>query len=282
MLKQRIITAIVLVSLALVWLFLLPFTGFALVAALIFLLASREWGLFVLPAKRDLIMLVYGAVLGLSWWLIPLSGLDPEAFSPWLLGILLLGGGWWLLALAMVLRFPIGIGWWKDRPLLKGLFGLLTLVPFFWAMLVLRQVGQPEHPLEGGAVLLFVMALVWCADSGAYFAGRTWGRSKMLPAVSPKKTREGLAGGLVCAGLLAALVPLGLGYPLTTSIQVTVCSLVAVLASVLGDLSESLFKRTAGIKDSGSLLPGHGGILDRVDSLTAALPVFVLCYWLLA
>ncbi len=122
--------------------------------------------------------------------------------------------------------------------------------------------------------MLFLLVLIWIADSGAYFAGRRWGRVKLAPAVSPGKTREGvygaLAGAMLCALALAWMRP-EIGAALVT---IPLC-LLTCLVSVAGDLFESLIKRQAGVKDSGTLLPGHGGVLDRIDSLTAAAPVFV-------
>jgi phosphatidate cytidylyltransferase len=134
----------------------------------------------------------------------------------------------------------------------------------------------------GSWILLFVMGLVWAADSGAYFFGKAFGKHKLAPAVSPGKTIEGMFGGLFTASLLAVAVTWFMDFVPAKMAIVLFCSLLAVLASVLGDLTESMFKREAGIKDSGTLLPGHGGILDRIDSLTAALPVFLLSYLLLS
>jgi phosphatidate cytidylyltransferase len=134
----------------------------------------------------------------------------------------------------------------------------------------------------GSWTLLFVMSLVWVADTGAYFTGRAFGARKLLPSVSPNKTIEGLFGGVGAASVLAVIVTIKTHTSMHQSFAIIASSILAVLASVLGDLTESLFKRVAGIKDSGSLLPGHGGILDRIDSLTAALPVFVISYLLLS
>ena len=135
--------------------------------------------------------------------------------------------------------------------------------------------------VDGRFVLFFVMGLVWFADSGAYFAGRLWGKHKLAPAVSPGKTWEGAYRWPSIAMLLAV----GFTYILNFDAALTrvwlVSSFITVCASILGDLTESLFKREAGVKDSGTLLPGHGGILDRVDSLTAAIPLFFVCILLL-
>lgn len=281
LLKERIITALILIPLAIGWMFFLPLDWFSLGAVVVFLLASREWGRFVMPARANWFLLPMGLLLAFTLWINPPQQLTEGLPHPLIDGLLLVGAFWWLFALTMVLRYPDGTGWWKHSPWLKALFGVLTLLPFFWALLLLRSYQYASDVMLGGWVLFFVMLLVWCADSGAYFSGRAFGKHKMLPAVSPKKTLEGLAGGLMLSVLVAAGVVLGRHLSWQDGLAVIGSALIAVLASVLGDLTESLFKREAGIKDSGSLLPGHGGVLDRIDSLTAALPVFVVCYWLL-
>ncbi|MGO1794033.1 MAG: phosphatidate cytidylyltransferase, partial [Oceanisphaera sp.] len=118
-------------------------------------------------------------------------------------------------------------------------------------------------------------------DTGAYFAGKAFGKRKLCPNVSPGKTLEGMLGGVVAATVLAVIVTQSVNLAPGHSQVLLIASVVAVLASVLGDLTESMFKREAGLKDSGNILPGHGGIMDRIDSLTAALPVFVVVVWLL-
>ena len=126
-----------------------------------------------------------------------------------------------------------------------------------------------------------MLVLIWAADIGAYMAGKTWGRNKLLPRVSPGKTVEGLAGGLVFTQILTLGVLLYLGWGFEALLLGQAAAALVVLFSVVGDLTESLFKREQGLKDSSSLLPGHGGVLDRIDSLTAAAPVFALCWMLI-
>ena len=123
-----------------------------------------------------------------------------------------------------------------------------------------------------------LMVLVWAADIGAYFAGKTWGRRKLMPNVSPGKTFEGFLGGLVFTQVLTLVAVLYLGWSLGSIVLALLGAALVVVFSVVGDLTESLFKREQGLKDSSSLLPGHGGVLDRIDSLTAAIPVFALCW----
>ena len=128
----------------------------------------------------------------------------------------------------------------------------------------------------GPGYVVFLFMLVWIADSGAYFAGRRWGRTKLASHVSPGKTREGVYGALTAALGFAVIGALVLGLGVTQWPLFILICMVTVIFSIIGDLFESMLKRQRGIKDSGSLLPGHGGILDRVDSMTAAAPVFVL------
>ncbi len=172
-----------------------------------------------------------------------------------------------------MLFYPASAALWRTSRPLRVLFGILTVIPFFWGMMALRQYHYDTDHFAGAWWLLFVMLLVWGADSGAYMFGRLFGKHKLAPKVSPGKTWEGFFGGLlssaIIAWLFALLAPLSVA-PGT----LIICAVIATLASVLGDLTESMFKREAGIKDSGNLIPGHGGILDRIDSLTAAVPVF--------
>ena len=155
---------------------------------------------------------------------------------------------------------------------IKVLLGGLVLVPWGLSMMVLRTL--PIQVGTGTALLLMALMLIWAADTGGYLFGRLFGKNKLMPKVSPGKTIEGVMGGL----LLASLVVAGGWYYFPVAREQAGTYLVfcylTVIAGVFGDLFESMFKRDAGLKDSGHILPGHGGILDRVDSLTAAIPVF--------
>ncbi|MGL5949472.1 MAG: phosphatidate cytidylyltransferase [Aeromonas sp.] len=282
MLKQRVTTAVGLGALVLSALFLLPLKWFALAACLVFWLASREWSAFVAPNAGTWLPVGFCLLLGVSLLWLPVDGLWTPTLNGVINGGLWASVSWWLLGLALVLRYPASARLWQGSVWLKTLFGLVTLIPFLWSVLAMRGFNYQHDPKAGAWILLFVMGLVWAADSGAYFFGKAFGQRKLLPSVSPGKTLEGMLGGLGCASSLALIVTWSMDFPATKMAIVQVCSVLAVLASVLGDLTESMFKREAGLKDSGDLLPGHGGVLDRIDSLTAALPVFLFSYLLLS
>ena len=258
MLKQRILTALALVPLVLAGLFLLEGGAFALFTGLVVLLAAWEWtNLAALSRLRTRLIASagLGAVLVLLW-----LGGGAEAT-----GLLWVGAGAWLANLYWVTHYPARQAQWatSGRRLAMGLAVLLPC----W-------VGFNSLRASGAEWLLFVLLLVWLADTGAYFAGRSFGRRKLAPAVSPGKTWEGVAGGVLATLALAYALWLSLGLGETLGLMLA--TVLVTLVSVLGDLFESMLKRTRGIKDSGVLLPGHGGVLDRIDSLTAAIPVFAL------
>ena len=188
---------------------------------------------------------------------------------PWLLIISL---GWWLVALAWLHAAQRSgqPGRWFQAELLKLLIGLVILFPAWLALFVLHRAA------DGPALLLTLFCVIWGADSGAYMAGRRWGRHKLASNISPGKTWEGVAGGLLAAVLISLAAAWLMGFATRDAIGFVILCAATVPVSVAGDLTESLFKRQAGVKDSGRLLPGHGGALDRVDSLCAAAPFFVV------
>lgn len=262
MLKQRIITAAWLAPLVLAGLFGLDGGAYALFTAFIVLLGSWEWvnlaGITRNVQRAQLVALM--AVLMLVMWL---TGAATAIWPLWL------AAAGWLVNFYWVTRYPAAGEQWQSSARRLAM-GLWVLLPCWVGFNVLRESGM--------AWLLFVLLLVWCADIGAYFVGRNWGKRKLAPHVSPGKSWEGVYGGLAATAILAILFALWLSLGLSGSITLIMVTAVVTLASVLGDLLESMLKRHRNIKDSSQLLPGHGGVLDRVDSLTAAIPLFALFY----
>jgi len=277
MLKQRVITALVLTLIFLASLFWLPIPLFAVFSAVIVLLAAWEWSNmagFIRLRGRFAYVFAIAVLLALVAIYLNIITFTRDPFEPLIMavsaeryrGLLVLGVGWWALALLWVQGYPSSALLWSHRPV-RALMGALVLIPTWIALTYVR--AQPE----GAWLVLMIVTVVAMADIGGYFVGRRYGRHKLAVNVSPGKTWQGFAGG-VAANLCLALV-LWLG----TSFSLTVVLLLVIptsLVSVLGDLLESMVKRERGIKDSGGLLPGHGGVLDRVDGLTAAAPVFAL------
>lgn len=266
MLKERVITALVLLPLVFWCVFGGVALAFPLFAAALVLVGAWEWTAMMRwqPLAARLAYVAVTAAL-----LLDVQGRGLEQG----LGFVLAGASlfWLLPALHWVRRYPAEASTW-DRAALLVPVGLFLLVPT-WAGLVQLHAQSPWW-------LIYLFLLVWGADTGAYFAGRRFGKVKLAPAVSPAKTREGLYGGLLTTTLVMVAVACWLQMPLAQALRFALVSGVTVLASVLGDLFESMVKRRAGIKDSGSIFPGHGGALDRIDSLTAAAPVFLTGWWL--
>lgn len=189
---------------------------------------------------------------------------------------------WWGLALLLVISYPKSAKFWSKNPLLQLLFAFSTLIPFVAGVLRLRLEHYTHDPYHGLFLLLYVFILVWAADSGAYFSGRAFGKRKLAPKVSPGKSWEGVIGGLITALVLSFIFIHFSNNTLVGDRNITgfiILSVATVAISVLGDLTESMFKRESGVKDSSQLIPGHGGVLDRIDSLTAAVPFFSYFYF---
>ncbi len=264
-LKQRIITALVLVPIVVGAILYFPSWLFAVMLAIFVAVGAYEWARLIgLPSSRR-----RGYVVALLFSLVPLWWLSDALVG--LRVVLLLALIWWVLAGMWVFRYPVSATAWRGHIWRQCLFGFLILVPAWAALVALHRHGE-----QGPWLILLLMLLIWGADSGAYFAGRKWGKDKLAPRVSPGKSWQGLWGGILTSGLVVLIF--GRLFPIHVEFElyfITVC-LVTVLFSVIGDLVESMFKRQAGVKDSGALLPGHGGALDRIDSLTAAAPVFAL------
>ncbi|MCG8052766.1 MAG: phosphatidate cytidylyltransferase [Candidatus Thiodiazotropha endolucinida] len=263
MLKQRVITALILAPLVISSVLLLPTGYVALLLAVVVLVGSREWARlsgFADLLQQLLYTLLMLLLLGCSYFLMPPS------WIPLITGLAVV---WWCFVLVRIMRYRSDQSP-SDNSLLKGLEGIVVLLPPWLALINLHQI-----PAYGPGLMLFVLMLIWSADVGAYFAGHRWGSHKLAPEVSPGKTREGVYGAMVSALLCGFVLIWWLDSSVLKSILILLLCLVTMLSSVVGDLFESLLKRQRGMKDSGTLLPGHGGMLDRIDSLTAAAPVFL-------
>ncbi len=253
MLKTRIITALAALAFIAVVLFVLPPTWAEVIIGLLMIAGAWEWSGFLgvdRTGVRVAYTLLVAVCLGLAHVLMPAHA---EI-------VLEIACAWWLVAFLWTLRFPTGI-----PTAVRWVCGLLVIVPLFVALYTLLRLGV-EY-------LIMTLLIVWMADGGAYFAGKTFGRVKLAPAISPNKTWEGVIGGMILVAALATAV--ALWKDISVAILVPFCIAVAAI-SIVGDLTVSMFKRTAGVKDSGSLFPGHGGVLDRIDSVAAAAPLFAL------
>jgi phosphatidate cytidylyltransferase len=262
MLRQRVVTAVIAVALILLALFVFPRSVTLVLLGVLILAGGWEWSAFLgaQGANRALFPVVLGVAIAAVWWAVP-------EYVP-LVPVLLTALCFWIVAGILVLRYPV--------PVSRGLVwlgGLAILVPAYLALGTL-YVRQPLGP----QILLFVLAVIWSADIGAYFAGRRFGRVKLAPRVSPGKTWEGVIGGVLAASAVAIVGAWWFGIPYGVLVPLSVA---AMLLSIVGDLTVSLFKRSAGVKDSGHLFPGHGGVLDRIDSVAAASPLFLLMLTLL-
>ncbi|HIG36359.1 MAG TPA: phosphatidate cytidylyltransferase [Oceanospirillaceae bacterium] len=263
MLRSRIATALVLAPLTLGAVFFLPHQAFALFMALVVLMGAWEWTAMMRLVSRSQ-RTVY--VLTVLFAIVVLQKLMAQ-YQQWVFAV---AAGWWLVATLLVVKYPRFSKLWCRRPS-KGLVGLFILVPTWAAMVSIRQMDQ------GPWLMVYLFLLVWGADTGAYFAGKRFGKRKLMPRVSPAKSWAGVGGAVATVLLVSALVQPYLHFAKDMSLSIYLLAVVVLFASVIGDLTESMFKRQCGIKDSGSILPGHGGIMDRIDSLTSAAPVFALC-----
>ena len=283
MTRTRVLAALVMAPAAIAAIVLLSTPWLAALAALVLLMGLWEWlklaGVEDTLPRIVLVGLNLALMVLLVWASRDAAGINPALFQI----VTLVGALAWLLAPLWLWRPGFTAA---DRPWARAFklaAGTVAVVPAWAALCLLHSdnfgnlAGQAEAAAsQGPRWLLAALALVWAADSGAYFAGRHLGKHKLAPTISPNKTVEGAVGGLL-AGVAVAI---GLGlWAGAGSAQLPALALVAALAvavSIVGDLVESLLKRQAGVKDSGHLIPGHGGILDRIDGVLAAVPVFVV------
>lgn len=268
MLKSRVITAIIMLVLLMLALFALPPLAWTVLVVAMVMQGTVEWShLSGLDGRKAtaywwLTLLLMAGLSGLGAYVAEMQRIYIH------LAVYFVAAALWLVIVPVWLM----TGWKVRHPLILALVGWVVLVPTGLAMMDLRA-AQP-----GPWILLLVMCLVWVADSAAYFAGRKYGKRKLAPSISPGKTWEGVAGAMLG---VSAYVLLVWGYsPYSVNPGVLPILLLAawwwVILAVIGDLFESAIKRQAGVKDSGTLLPGHGGLLDRIDALTSTLPLAAL------
>ena len=255
MLKQRVLTAIVALAVLAMVMFVVPAVVARIAITLLMLGAAWEWSGFIFSQenKRRFVYVLFIAILiAIIFFELPDARLVGIVFK--------ISLAWWMAALGWMFFFP--------TPIAKSvawICGALVIVPA-WLALDLLYLQTPE-------LLLFALLIVWMADIGAYFVGKGFGRVKLAPQISPGKTWEGVIGGLSAVMLLAAIA--SQVFEIDIAVLVPFCVAIAMI-SIVGDLAVSMFKRNAGVKDSGSLFPGHGGVLDRIDSVTAAAPLFAV------
>lgn len=264
MLLQRLVTALVLIPLVVIGVLQLSTVVLGLILALVVLLGGYEW------TRLAGIAPPFGKLLYLTVLTVCMAGaaFAVQSYPVLILPAALLAVLFWCLVAVSLLRYhPIGAS--AVGTIEKSALGLLVLVLAWLSLLLVHGVYQ-----DGPYLVLFLLVLIWVADSCAYFTGRRWGRIKLAPRISPGKTWEGVYGALAGAALCG--VVLFWWRPESGSILMLIFfSVVIALVSIVGDLFESLLKRQSGLKDSGTLLPGHGGVLDRIDSLCAASPLFL-------
>lgn len=265
MLKQRILTALILIPLVFAALWNLPSSIIALIVGALMLVCAWEWGGFLAVSNA-----ARGAYVAATASLLAL--VHPLLWGAQLLPVVLgLGMAWWLLATVWVMRYPAGFSEGAPGVRLRAVMGWAAIVPCYAAIWSLHMLGH------GRELIFLLLFLVWATDTGGYFAGKQFGRHKLARLVSPNKTWEGLVGGVVLAMLLAAAAGYWVFEP-SRVFAFTALGVGVALVSVIGDLTVSMFKRQCGIKDTGKLFPGHGGALDRLDSLLSAAPVMLVAY----
>lgn len=259
MLKRRIITALILIPLVFAVLFSFSPLYFNLTIALIMLYGAWEWSCLMglLRVRNRWFYLALMAILAGGVFFIP-----PLIFF----GLIFL---WWLTAIVLIILYPNGSQYWGRGVIWRGLMGFLVLIPCWYGLVFIRAQE------EGLVALVFLFLLIWGADTTAYFMGKRFGKRKLAFQVSPGKSLLGVAAACSFAVLFSLFV-LWIGHVDFDKLFWGVAlAVLTVIFSIIGDLFESMIKRQAGVKDSGQLLPGHGGLLDRVDSLTAAVPIFI-------
>ena len=278
MLLKRIITASVLASLIALAVFKLPMEYFSLVIGLVTLLAAWEWsnlaGVTSLVKRVLFLLVLILPMLGIHFWTQILELIaqvldwpDVRDYSGILEWLVIPPVLFWILVMILIRNTPTGVLNLKLKTRYKVLIGWFVLLSAWMFLSRLRV-------FYGTEMTMYFLILIWAADISAYFAGKKWGTTQLAPEISPGKTVAGLYGALLAGFLCPIILSLGYGFEFMIASDFVLLSVLTVLISIYGDLFFSVVKRQRGVKDSGSILPGHGGILDRIDSMIAAVPFF--------
>ncbi len=278
MLLQRILTALVLAAVAITAIFTLPTLYFYLFIAVIVLIAGWEWthlaGLDKTSSKVWFIVSLIVPMLGITFWtqILELLALllewpkikEYSGILEWLvIGPVI----FWVLMMILIRKTPEALLALELKKRTQAFIGWFVLFSAWMFLVKLRA-------FYGSEAVMYFLALIWIADIAAFFSGKKFGKDKLAPLVSPGKTVQGMYGAMISAMICAVLLALYYDYPLMIATDFGMLSVLTVLVSIYGDLFFSLVKRKNDVKDSGSILPGHGGVLDRIDSVIAAAPFY--------
>lgn len=282
LLYNRIVSALILIPIILFVVFFLSIIQFSIFMLVICVISSWEWGrLMKFPINIHYIwMCIMCSLLCGTMIIIDRNCLcfDDVFIFFNVFSIII---GWWIFACLLVLFYPNSAVFWNTSNFLRFCFGILMILPFFYGVLILYQLNCFDGYLSGQWWLFYVLLLIWINDSTAYIIGKNVGRYKLLYKVSPKKTWEGCIGGIVVSIELAWIFSKYVVTDINNFYIVFISFVGSILFSIIGDLTESMFKREANVKDISNLIPGHGGLLDRIDSLLSAIPIFVMLMLLL-
>ena len=264
MLIKRLLTAVILIPLVIITILTLDSFEFVIAVMAVLFISSWEYSELI-KIKSWVAKTLYVSTLATVAYFV-------NQTSNLLMPVLLVTLLWWFISSFWIISYPRHTRYWNNHIAIRLVNGFFFFVPLLVALSALHQIDS--------TLVLLLLVLIWAADSGAYFVGRAIGKNKLMPNASPAKTIEGAAGGALLS-LGAMFIYVNFVFENAAFEQYFfygVLSLVTTFASILGDLFESLHKRVAGVKDSGNLLPGHGGFFDRIDSLTASAPIFFLAY----
>lgn len=265
MLKKRIPTALVLISGAITAIFYLPLPLFIYLVGMITLWGAFEFSSLI-GLQKNYWRYTYVVLVAI---LLALTTLYAPVYT-----VLSAGIAWWVISVLLMISFPASQFLWGNHKLIKSLIGIFMLIPAWLAISIIRS-----HP-NGNAWIMALLLYIWGTDIGAYFYGSWFGKKKLLPKISPNKTWKGFLGGLLVTMLIIVILCSASPLSLNAWPKMLCLGLSASLFSTLGDLIESMLKRNAGVKDTGNFLPGHGGLLDRIDSLLSAAPIFAVLLFL--